>query len=85
MKSKLGKAVLTVAGALVLAGAATPAFAHVGVVGGGDFVASADPVFAAGEQWGIAHTDNIVAGAHEWGAATSTDLAHGWEGFAHIG
>ncbi|MGW6916757.1 hypothetical protein ACWGB8_23465 [Kitasatospora sp. NPDC054939] len=84
MKSKLGKAVLTVAGALALAGAATPAFAHVGVVGGGEFVASADPVFLAGERWGIAHTDSIVAGFHEWGAATSTDLVGGQEGFADV-
>ncbi|MGW4893743.1 hypothetical protein ACWEQL_15980 [Kitasatospora sp. NPDC004240] len=85
MKNKLGKAVLVAAGALALAGAATPAFAHVGLVGGGEFVASADPVFLAGEQWGIAHTDNILTGFHQWGAATSTDALGGQEGFAHVG
>ncbi|MET9399337.1 hypothetical protein [Kitasatospora sp. NPDC002965] len=85
MKSKLGKVALTAFGALALAGVATPASAHVGLVGGGEFVASADPVFAAGEWWGLAHTSNIHTGGHGWGAATSTDLIGGTEGFAHIG
>ncbi|WP_395295671.1 hypothetical protein ACF9IK_20770 [Kitasatospora hibisci] len=85
MKSKLGKVALTAFGALALAGVATPAFAHVGLVGGGEFAASADPVFAAGEWWGLAHTSNIQTGAYGWGAATSTDLVGGEEGFAHIG
>ncbi|MCX5212239.1 hypothetical protein OG689_23640 [Kitasatospora sp. NBC_00240] len=85
MKSMLGKAVLTAVGALAIAGVSAPAHAHVGVAGGGEFAASADPVFAAGEQWGVAHTSNILTGAHQWGWATSTDLAGGQEGFAHIG
>ncbi|MEV6974694.1 hypothetical protein [Kitasatospora sp. NPDC093806] len=85
MKSKLGKVALTAFGALALAGLATPASAHVGLAGGGEFVASADPVFAAGEWWGIAHTSNIHTGEHGWGAATATDLVGGEEGFAHIG
>ncbi|MED7953202.1 hypothetical protein ACFVYP_20855 [Kitasatospora sp. NPDC058201] len=85
MKSKLGKVALTAFGALALAGVATPASAHVGLVGGGEFVASADPVFAAGEWWGLAHTSNIHTGGHGWGAATSTDVVGGAEGFAHIG
>ncbi|MEU6231948.1 hypothetical protein [Kitasatospora sp. NPDC047058] len=85
MKSKLGKAALTAFGALALVGVATPAFAHVGLAGGGEFVASAHPVFAAGEWWGVGHTSHILTGAHGFGAATSTDLAGGEEGFAHIG
>ncbi|MEE1829064.1 hypothetical protein PUR61_43915 [Streptomyces sp. BE20] len=85
MKSKLGKVALTAFGALALAGVATPASAHVGLVGGGEFVASADPVFAAGEWWGLAHTSNVHTGGHGWGAATSTDVVGGVEGFAHIG
>ncbi|MFF1903246.1 hypothetical protein [Kitasatospora sp. NPDC058218] len=85
MKNKLGKAALTAFGALALAGVATPAFAHVGLAGGGEFVASAHPVFAAGEWWGLAHTSHIHTGAHGWGAATSTDALGGVEGFAHVG
>ncbi|MFC9329666.1 hypothetical protein [Kitasatospora sp. NPDC057015] len=85
MKSMLGKAVLTAVGALAIAGVSAPAYAHVGVAGGGAFAASADPVFAAGDQWGVAHTSHILTGAHQWGAATSTDLIGGQEGFAHIG
>ncbi|MBP0455299.1 MULTISPECIES: hypothetical protein [unclassified Kitasatospora] len=85
MKSKLGKAALTAFGALALTGVATPAFAHVGLAGGGEFVASAHPVFAAGEWWGLAHTSHIHSGAHGWGAATSTDAVGGEEGFAHVG
>ncbi|WP_380278482.1 hypothetical protein [Kitasatospora purpeofusca] len=86
MKKTLGKITLTAIGALALAGLAVPAAsAHVGVAGGGEFAASADPVFAAGELWGIAHTSHIKAGAHGWGAATSTDAVGGVEGFAHLG
>ncbi|WP_406090168.1 hypothetical protein [Kitasatospora purpeofusca] len=86
MKSKLVKVTLTAVGALALAGLAAPAAsAHVGLAGGGEFAASAHPVFAAGEWWGLAHTSNIHAGAHGWGAATSTDAVGGEEGFAHIG
>ncbi|MFF2657130.1 hypothetical protein ACFVUH_07170 [Kitasatospora sp. NPDC058032] len=85
MKSTLGKITLTAIGALALAGLAVPAAsAHVGVAGGGEFVASADPVFAAGEGWGIAHTSHIAAGELGWGAATSTDGVGGGEAFAHI-
>ncbi|MER5350256.1 hypothetical protein ABT093_07980 [Kitasatospora sp. NPDC002551] len=86
MKSTLGKITLTAIGALALAGLAAPAAsAHVGLAGGGEFVASADPVFAAGEWWGVAHTSHIKTGAHGFGAATSTDLVGGVEGFAHLG
>ncbi|MER7702895.1 hypothetical protein ABTX81_08370 [Kitasatospora sp. NPDC097605] len=86
MKSTLGKITLTAIGALALAGLAAPAAsAHVGVAGGGGFVASADPVFAAGGGGGIAHTSNIKAGEFGGGAATSTALFGGGGGFAHIG
>ncbi|MFJ2864855.1 hypothetical protein [Kitasatospora sp. NPDC087314] len=84
MKSKLTKAALTATAALALAGAATPAFAHVGLAGGGGFVASADQPFVAGEAWGVGHTSNVVAGGFGGGAATSTDAIGGGEGFAHI-
>ncbi|MER7750625.1 hypothetical protein [Kitasatospora sp. NPDC097643] len=85
MKSKLAKAALTATAALALAGVATPAFAHVGLAGGGEFVASAHPVFAAGEWWGVGHTTHVIAGGEGWGAATSTDAVGGGEGFAHVG
>ncbi|HJD84477.1 hypothetical protein [Kitasatospora aureofaciens] len=84
MKSKLAKAALTAAAALALAGAATPAFAHVGLEGGGGIVASADQPFLAGGGGGVAHTSDIVAGGGGGGAATATDLVGGGEGFAHI-
>ncbi|MFE7532448.1 hypothetical protein ACFU7Y_43155 [Kitasatospora sp. NPDC057542] len=85
MKSKLAKAALTAAAALALAGAATPAFAHVGVIGGGEFAASADKPFLAGEGFGVAHAGDVVAGGFGGGAATSTDLIGGGAGFAHAG
>ncbi|MFF7990177.1 hypothetical protein ACFZDG_10360 [Kitasatospora xanthocidica] len=84
MKSTLAKAALTVTAALALAGAATPAFAHVGLAGGGGIVASADEPFVAGGGWGIAHTTDVAAGGFGGGAATATDLIGGGEGFAHI-
>ncbi|ARF79811.1 hypothetical protein ACIG0C_25595 [Kitasatospora aureofaciens] len=84
MKSKLAKTALTAAAALALAGAATPAFAHVGLEGGGGIVASADQPFLAGGGGGVAHTSDIVAGGGGGGAATATDLVGGGEGFAHI-
>lgn len=83
MKSTLAKAALTAVAALALAGAATPAFAHTGLVGGGQFVASADDPFLAAEGFGIAHTSNTAAGAVGGFAATSTDIMGGFEGFAH--
>ncbi|MBV6696295.1 hypothetical protein [Kitasatospora aureofaciens] len=84
MKSKLAKAALTATAALALAGAATPAFAHVGVAGGTEFVASADQPFAA-QQWaGVAHTSHILTGGQGWGAATDEDVAGGAKGFAHL-
>ncbi|WP_371480926.1 hypothetical protein [Kitasatospora sp. NBC_00315] len=85
MKSMLGKALLTAVGALAVAGVSAPAYAHVGVEGGGQFVASADPVFVAGEQWGAAHTSHIHAADQRWGWATSTDLGGAQDGFAHVG
>ncbi|MGW2373603.1 MULTISPECIES: hypothetical protein [Kitasatospora] len=84
MKSKLAKAALTATAALALAGAATPAFAHVGLVGGGAIVATADEPFLAGDGWGVAHTSDVVAGGAFDGAATSTDLVGDGKGFAHI-
>ncbi|MGW7587425.1 hypothetical protein ACWGKU_28070 [Kitasatospora sp. NPDC054768] len=84
MKSKLAKAALTAA-ALALAGAATPAFAHVGLAGGGEFVASADQPFVAGGGFGVAHAGDVVAGGFGGGAATSTDVIGGGAGFAHAG
>ncbi|MFI8457254.1 hypothetical protein [Kitasatospora sp. NPDC085464] len=84
MKSKLAKAALTATAALALAGAATPAFAHVGLAGGEGIAASADQPFVAGGGWGVAHTSDIAAGGFGGGAATSTDLVGGGEGFAHI-
>ncbi|MFC8453018.1 hypothetical protein [Kitasatospora sp. NPDC057223] len=85
MKSMLGKVVLTAVGALAVAGVSAPAYAHVGVAGGGQFIASADPVFVAGEQWGVAHTSHILTGGEQWGWATSTAVGGGQDGFAHIG
>ncbi|MEU9042292.1 MULTISPECIES: hypothetical protein [unclassified Kitasatospora] len=84
MKSMLAKAALTATAALALAGAATPAFAHVGLVGGGAVVATADEPFVAGEGFGLAHTSNTAAGGFGCGAATSTDLMGRGEGFAHV-
>ncbi|MBO1414636.1 hypothetical protein [Streptomyces sp. FH025] len=84
MKSKLAKAALTATAALALAGAATPAFAHVGLAGGGEFAASADHPFVAGAAFGVGHTSNVVAGGFGGGAATSDDLVGGGAGFAHI-
>ncbi|MFB7904932.1 hypothetical protein ACFC1T_00685 [Kitasatospora sp. NPDC056076] len=84
MKSTLAKAALTVTAALALAGAATPAFAHVGLVGGGGIVASGDHPFVAGGGFGVGHTTDVVAGGFAEGAATSTDLIGGGAGFAHI-
>ncbi|MFD0398716.1 hypothetical protein ACFVHI_11630 [Kitasatospora sp. NPDC127121] len=84
MKSKLAKAALTATAALALAGAATPAFAHVGFAGGGEFVASGDHPFAAGAGFGVGHTSDVIAGGFGGGAATSTDVIGGGEGFAHI-
>ncbi|MFJ9693333.1 hypothetical protein [Kitasatospora sp. NPDC101183] len=83
MKSTLAKAALTATAALAIAGAATPAFAHTGLLGGGQFVASAHDPFAAAEGFGIAHTSNTAAGAIGGFAATSTDVMGGIEGFAH--
>ncbi|WP_030055686.1 MULTISPECIES: hypothetical protein [Streptomyces] len=84
MKSMLAKAALTATAALALAGAATPAFAHAGLVGGGAFAASADEPFLAAEGFGIAHTTDTAAGGFGTVAATSTDIIGGGEGFAHI-
>ncbi|MET8629401.1 hypothetical protein ABZW30_37660 [Kitasatospora sp. NPDC004669] len=84
MKSKLAKAALTATAALALAGAATPAFAHVGLEGGGAIAATADEPFVAGKAFGVAHTSDVVAGGFGGGAATSTDLVGGGAGFAHI-
>ncbi|MEU1284421.1 hypothetical protein [Kitasatospora sp. NPDC005856] len=85
MKSKLAKAALTAAAALALAGAATPAFAHVGAIGGGEFVATADHPFLAAEVFGVAHAGDTAAGGFGDIVATSTDLAGGGAGFAHAG
>ncbi len=85
MKSMLGKAALTAVAALAVAGVSAPAYAHVGVSGGGQFIASADPVFLAGEQWGAAHTSHIHADHERWGWATSTAVGGGHEGDIHIG
>ncbi|MEU3569948.1 hypothetical protein AB0E96_16220 [Kitasatospora sp. NPDC036755] len=85
MKSKLAKAVLTAAAALALAGAATPAFAHVGVAGGGEIAATADEPFLALEGFGLAHAGDTAAGGFGGGAATATDLVGGGVGFAHAG
>ncbi|MET8545879.1 hypothetical protein ABZW03_35380 [Kitasatospora sp. NPDC004799] len=85
MKNTLAQAALTAVAALALAGAATPAFAHVGLVGGGALVASADQPFLAEEGFGLAFAGDTAAGG--WGglAATATDLVEGGEGFAHAG
>ncbi|MFF2075531.1 hypothetical protein ACFVXG_12350 [Kitasatospora sp. NPDC058162] len=84
MKSKLAKAALTVTAALALAGAATPAFAHVGLEGGGGIVATGDEPFVAGKAFGVAHTSDVAAGGFIAGAATAKDLIGGGGGFAHI-
>ncbi|MFD5464019.1 hypothetical protein ACFWIQ_14550 [Kitasatospora sp. NPDC127059] len=84
MKSMLAKAALTATAALALAGAATPAFAHVGLAGGGGLVASGDHPFVAGMEWGVGHTSNTIAGGFGGGAPPATDLMGGGEGFAHI-
>ncbi|MBV2154570.1 hypothetical protein [Kitasatospora sp. SUK 42] len=85
MKSMLAKAALTATVALALTGAATPAFAHVGVAGGGHGIATANPPFAAGEEFGVAHAGDVVVGGFGGGAATSTGVVGGGAGFAHVG
>ncbi|KJS55326.1 hypothetical protein VM98_13845 [Streptomyces rubellomurinus subsp. indigoferus] len=80
----LAKAALTATAALALAGVATPAFAHVGLAGGGQFVAAADEPFAAAEGWGIAHTSHTAAGGMGGFAADDEHLVGGGEGFAHV-
>ncbi|MFD8752099.1 hypothetical protein ACFV0O_14120 [Kitasatospora sp. NPDC059577] len=84
MKSMLAKAALTATAALALAGAATPAFAHVGLAGGGEFAASADQPFLAAGGFGVAHTTDTAVGGFGGIAATSTDIIGGGAGFAHI-
>ncbi|WP_316523394.1 hypothetical protein [Kitasatospora brasiliensis] len=86
MKSKLAKAALTAAAALALAGAATPAFAHTGVFGGGEFAASANgQPFLAAEGFGVAKAGDTAAGELGGVAMTSEDIMGGGAGFAHAG
>ncbi|WP_329564982.1 hypothetical protein [Kitasatospora sp. NBC_01266] len=78
MQRMLGRAAAVAAGALMIAGIAAPAYAHVTAGGSGGGVVSADPVFAAGWHAGWAGTDHVhtgFAGAH-W----ATDDAAGGEG-----
>ncbi|AUG77949.1 hypothetical protein CFP65_3142 [Kitasatospora sp. MMS16-BH015] len=84
MKSKLGKALLVTAGALVLAGVSAPAYAHVAAGGGGEFFATADCPFLAGEQHGWAATDHIFAAYEQHGWANSHALGGGEDGIAVI-
>ncbi|WP_035847958.1 hypothetical protein [Kitasatospora azatica] len=78
MQKMLGRAVVVAAGALMIAGIAAPAYAHVSTGGEGGGVVSADPVFAAGWGEGFACTDHVhTAFDHAWWA---TDEAAGGEG-----
>ncbi|GAA1221264.1 hypothetical protein GCM10009665_09320 [Kitasatospora nipponensis] len=78
MQRMLGRAAAVAAGALMIAGVAAPAYAHVYTAGGGGGVASADPVFTAGWGAGVAGTSHIATGFEKSGWATST--AAGGEG-----
>ncbi|MER5640794.1 hypothetical protein ABT095_28070 [Kitasatospora sp. NPDC002227] len=84
MKSKLGKALLVTVGALALAGVSAPAYAHVAAGGGGEFFATAECPFLAGEQHGWGATDHVFAAGEQHGWATDHSIGGGQEGIAII-
>ncbi|WP_441245504.1 hypothetical protein [Kitasatospora sp. McL0602] len=85
MKSKLGKALLVTVGALALAGVSAPAYAHVSAGGGGEFFATAECPFVAGEEHGWAATDHIFVAGEKHGWASSHAVGGGEEGVVHVG
>ncbi|MGF1427343.1 hypothetical protein [Kitasatospora sp. LaBMicrA B282] len=78
MQRTLGRAAAVIAGAMMIAGIAAPAYAHVSTGGNGGGVVSADPVFAAGWGEGWASTTHVHTAAD--GAHWATDDATGGEG-----
>ncbi len=82
MQRMLGRAAAVAAGALMIAGMAAPAYAHVSTGGSGGGVVSADPVFVAGWHEGHADTDHVhTCFEHSFWA---TDEAAGGEGSHEI-
>ncbi|MDH6137329.1 hypothetical protein P3T37_006761 [Kitasatospora sp. MAA4] len=82
MQRMLGRAAAVAAGALMIAGIAAPAYAHVTAGGAGGGVVSAHPVFVAGWGQGWAGTHHVhTAGEHSLWA---TDDATGGEGAGEV-
>ncbi|MCX4748343.1 hypothetical protein OG455_22975 [Kitasatospora sp. NBC_01287] len=82
MQRMLGRAAAVAAGALMIAGIAAPAYAHVSTGGSGGGVVSAAPVFAAGWHDGWAGTDHVHTCFE--GARWATDTATGGEGSGQV-
>ncbi|PYC86907.1 hypothetical protein C7C46_05295 [Streptomyces tateyamensis] len=82
MQKMLGKAAAVAVGALMIAGVAAPAYAHVSTGGEGGGVVSADEPFVAGWGEGFACTDHVHT---DWMKAFwATDEATGGEGSHHV-
>ncbi|MDH6121323.1 hypothetical protein [Kitasatospora sp. GAS204B] len=78
MQRMLGRAAAVAAGALMIAGIAAPAYAHVYEGGDGGGVATAHPVFVAGFHDHVAGTSHVHTASS--GAGWATDTATGGEG-----